>query len=379
MRNPSISENATETPVQVLASGQASPAKAQRHLGFDFLRVVATYMVMQIHTGEFYYIGSGGVVLSTADAYWVGWLNSLFRACVPLFVMLSGFYLFPVTDDSKFFRKRFSRVLTPFVVWCALYALYFHFRGNGTLTAALTNVLKIPVNYGTEVGHLWFVYMLLGIYLFAPVISPWIQSASRRSLEVFLLLWGLTLTVPYIHLYFPAVWGECYWNRTPSLYYFSGFLGYVVLAVYIKRFWMRPSALHSLAGMLLILAGYAITAWGFLHRLPVEHVVSRLELTWGFETINVAMMTTGVFLLFKNLHPSSDQSACWTVIRDISRRSYGMYLAHIMVLNAVFQLLDKRFASAAIKLPLIALLTFAATYLLMKALSLLPHSKWLVG
>jgi surface polysaccharide O-acyltransferase-like enzyme len=336
-------------------------------------------MVIQIHAGEFYYIGSDAGVLNTPDSHWVGWLNSLLRVSVPLFIMLSGFFLFPVHDERTFFRKRLGRVLPPFVIWCALYAFYFYFRGMVPLKGALLNILKIPVNYGTEVGHLWFVYMLLGIYLFAPVISPWIQSASRKSLEVFLLLWGLTLTLPYIHLCFPAVWGECYWNRTPSLYYFSGFLGYVVLAVYIKRFWMRASALNSLTGILLILAGYAITATGFLHRLPVEHVVSRLELTWGFETINVAMMTTGIFLLFKNLHSSSDRSACWTVIRDISRRSYGMYLAHIMVLNAVFQLLDKRFASAAIKLPLIALLTFAATYLLMKALSLLPRSKWLVG
>ena len=61
----------------------------RRHFGFDLLRVFATYMVMQIHTGEFEYIGSNGVIHS--DGAWaVGWINSLFRSSVPLFVMISA-------------------------------------------------------------------------------------------------------------------------------------------------------------------------------------------------------------------------------------------------------------------------------------------------
>jgi hypothetical protein len=45
----------------------------------------------------------------------------------------------------------------------------------------------------------------------------------------------------------------------------------------------------------LIVSGYAITASGFLHRLSTEQSLPRLELTWGFETINVAMITVGFF------------------------------------------------------------------------------------
>ena len=94
-------------------------------------------MVVQIHTGEFYYIGPGGSVLDTPAAHWVGWLNSLFRSCVPLFVMISGVFLFPVRDEGAFFRKRFSRVLVPFVVWCVIYAFYLYWQGTATLQGAL--------------------------------------------------------------------------------------------------------------------------------------------------------------------------------------------------------------------------------------------------
>lgn len=336
-------------------------------------------MVMQIHTGEFYYIGDAGAVLNTADSHWVGWYNSFFRTCVPLFVMISGYFLFPVNDEKLFFKKRLARVAVPFVIWCSLYAFYQYFRGQADLQTALINILKIPVNFGTEVGHLWFVYMLIGIYLFAPVISPWVQSAGKKSMQLYLVLWAISLLVPYIHLVFPEVLGEAFWNHTPLLYYFSGFLGYVILAAYIRRFMLDPKAWHYTIGIILITAGYAVTAYGFLHRLNTEPYIMTLELTWGFETLNVAMMACGLFMIFKNLHSFGGSPALNSLLSDIAAKSYGMYLAHIMVLNAVYAFLNDKFSTAAIKIPLIAVTTFAATYLFMKLLSLLPKSKWIVG
>ena len=336
-------------------------------------------MVVQIHTGEFYYIGPGGSVLDTHAAHLVGWLNSLFRSSVPLFVMISGAFLFPVRDEGAFFRKRFSRVLVPFVVWCVIYAFYLYWQRTINLQGALLDILKILVNFGTDVGHLWFVYMLLGIYLVAPVLSPWVESASRRSMERFLALWAVSLTIPYIHLVFPEIWGEAFWNSTPMLYYFTGYIGYAVAGAYFKRFHMQPSRSLSLTALVLILSGYAITASGFLHRLSTEHVLPKLELTWGFETINVAMMTVGLFLLFKDIQPVDPNSAPWKLIRDVSQRSYGMFLAHIIVLNAVYGLLNGRLSSPLIKIPTIAIVAFLGTYALVSLISLLPKSKWVVG
>ena len=63
-----------------------------RNYGLDILRVLACYMVIQIHAGEFYYIGPGITVLPGEGPFWVGIINSLFRTCVPLFVMLSGYF-----------------------------------------------------------------------------------------------------------------------------------------------------------------------------------------------------------------------------------------------------------------------------------------------
>jgi surface polysaccharide O-acyltransferase-like enzyme len=357
----------------------SAPLTQNRHRGFDLLRVIAIYMVMQIHTGEFEYIGTHGTVLHTAGSWAVGWTNSLLRVCVPLFVMISGFFLFPIGNERKFYKKRFTRVVIPFVVWCVVYAFYYYAQGTNSLRATLLNISHIPLNYGTEVGHLWFVYMLMAIYLIAPVLSPWIISASRKSMELFLLLWGMTLLLPFIHLFVPEVWGECYWNATPTLYYFSGFIGYVVLAVYIKRFLMAPSLRVDCIAIGLVVSGYAFTLAGFLLRLRYEQGVKNLELTWNFTTLNVAIMTAGLFLLFRNLYGNRWDSLLWRSIDDLSRMSFGMYLAHIIVLNAVHSHLAPMLGNAFLRIPTIALTTFVITYLGIKLLSFLPGSKYRIG
>ncbi len=353
---------------------------SKRNFGLDLLRVIACYLVIQVHAGEFFYIGEGGTVIPGIDSFWVNVYNSVGRAAVPLFVMLTGFFLLPVKGEMKpFFRKRFSRVLIPFIIWCALYAFYQFFMGKVDFQTACINVLKIVINFGTEVGHLWYVYMLIGLYLFAPIISPWIQSASRKSIEFFLAIWAVTLFLPYIHLVFNEVWGECFWNPTPMLHYFTGFLGYAVLGYYIKAYWNKPQKWNFPVGLLLLVAGYFVTYYGFSERLNTSELVSDLELTWGYGTINVAMMGLGLFLMLKNVEINNSDSFVGRIVTDISLKSYGMYLLHIMLLNFFYTYLEPYFSGAVSFVPCLAVITFIASYLVIYALSFLPKSKYLIG
>ena len=340
-----------------------------RNYGLDLLRVLACYMVLQVHAGEFYYIADGGLVAAGGEPVWACWLNSLCRTAVPLFVMLSGFFLLPVRERTRdFFARRFVRVVVPFLVWCVLYAIYQFLTGRTDAAGALLGVCRIPVNFGVEIGHLWFVYMLLGLYLFAPVVSPWIETASRRAMEGYLALWAFTLCIPYVHLVFPELLGECFWNDTPMLYYFSGFLGYMVLAAYLRRYHAAPRAWYKWGVALLVVAGIS-RRHGFS-----THGWRR---SGSSRTINVAAMSVGLFLLLKDVRPGAGRFA--GVVTDISRLSYGIYLIHIMLLNFFHGWLDPLIVSAGIKIPVLALCTFVSSYAVVKLISLLPGSKYVVG
>ena len=174
----------------------------KRNFALDVLRVLACYMVIQVHTGEFYYIGPIGDVIKGENAFWVDLYNSVCRSAVPLFVMLTGYFLLPVKDEpAQFFRKRFTRVVIPFIFWCIAYSFYQFFRGQVDFTTACTNILKIPVNFGTQVGHLWYVYMLMGLYLFAPIISPWLKNSFSKEHRA--ISWNMG--VYFVRALYPSV------------------------------------------------------------------------------------------------------------------------------------------------------------------------------
>lgn len=349
-----------------------------RVFSLDLLRVIACYLVIQVHAGEFFYIGEGNAVIAGNDAHWVGLLNSIGRSAVPLFIMLTGFFVLPVKDEmSSFFKKRFTRVAIPFVVWCIFYAFYKFFAGEIDIQTVFLNVLKIPVNFGTEVGHLWYVYMLIGLYLFIPIISPWIKQASQRGLLFYLTIWAITLLLPYIHQIFPEVLGECFWNNTPLLYYFSGFLGYAILGAYLKKYHSQKKQSDLLVGAILLIVGLVITTYIFQDRLYTQAYTPELELSWGYGTINVAMMALGLFFIFKNINCTN--SAATKTITSISNMSYGMYLLHIMILNVFYSMFNETIAVIWIKIPVISICTFIVSYLIIKAVSYLPKSKYIIG
>lgn len=345
--------------------------KKSRNYQLDVLRVLACYLVIHQHASEFFYIGEGGTIVTGENTFWVGIITSVARISVPLFVMISGYLLLPMQGTvSAFFRKRFTRILFPFVAWCVAYAFYRMFRNDGTWSGLLTDVLHIPVNFGVEVGHLWYIYMLMGLYLIVPVLSPWLSACSKRELQGYLGLWGLTTLLPYVHLVFPALLGECFWNPTPAFYYLNGFAGYLVLGFYLKKYDV-PSVGLSL---IFVLSGYAVTAAVFCSRIYTSAMVAELELSWGFCTANVALLTLGVFALVMHC---PDRKCGW--LQDVSVKSYGMYLSHIMLLNLVYEQLASWLPDARVAVPVIALVTFVCVYVLVKLLSYLPYSKYWLG
>ena len=59
---------------------------------------------------------------------------------------------------------------------------------------ALIHIINIPVNFGVEVGHLWYIYMLIGLYLLVPILSPWLNSCTKKELQGYLILCSDGLT-----------------------------------------------------------------------------------------------------------------------------------------------------------------------------------------
>lgn len=370
--------------------------KDSRVVFLDWLRMMACFMVILVHCIEpFYYGGPGGLyIASLSDARWVTLLNTPLRAAVPLFVLASSYLLVPLkTDTGTFFRKRLVRVFVPFLVWSLIYAV-IPMPGSGGAVDAEGNLKSLLFNFVmTSSGHMWFVYMLLGVYLLMPMISPWLEKISRKEEKVFLCLWAFTTVLPLIQPLAKSVtgstylWGECQWNTFGTFYYVSGFIGYVVLGHYMRTHAGEASWKKTLAyAVPFWVAGYALAAGGFWNMIPDAegYPVSssyadafRMEAQRGFCTAGIMLQTVAYFLVFRKI--TCDGWFYRRIVLPISKLSYGMYLMHMVVLGPVSAMVSSWTGSTPVVMVTSALITYVLCALACRLIAFIPKSKYLIG
>lgn len=357
----------------------------------DYLRVAACFMVILVHCIEPFYLGGNGTYIASAsDAIWVTAINSLLRVAVPLFVMTSSYLLVPVTGDTtQFFRRRIERVAIPFLVWSLLYAIVPMWGSNGEIDI-LGNLSTLTFSFMPHSGHLWFVYMLLGIYLIMPIISPWLERVSARGERIFIALWFLSTAIPFLRAVAvsvrggsPVIWGEASWNEFHTLYYVSGFIGYVVTAHYIRKYVNWSVAKTFAITIPMLVAGYFITAIPFYMQIPESFPVNEsidlaidMELSWGFTTTGAALQTIAIFLMFKLI---TKPCRIYPTVLRLSNNSYGIYLMHMFVLVAVFDIVKGWCIGTPLTMVVSAMLTFIVSAIITRLLSHIPMSKYIVG
>lgn len=196
----------------------------------------------------------------------------------------------------------------------------------------------------------------------------------QKQLQGYLCLWGFTNCIPYIHLVFPTILGECFWNPSPMLYYFTGFAGYYILGFYIRRY----NSLSSRTSLILIVTGYLFTAFFYQYRINVATSVSELELGWRFCAINISLMAFGVFSLIKNIHWKQNGLTAG-FIKDLSRKSYAVYFIHLIIVQYLHPAISQTDLPIYINIPLITTICFICSYLIISLLYLIPGINKYIG
>lgn len=361
----------------------------KRIVFLDYVRVAACFLVMLVHACENYYgapgstdmAGSQSFLANETDRLWVSLFDGISRMAVPLFMMVSAYLLLPMREDEsarQFYRRRTLRILPPLGFFMVLYAVLPLLWGQTDAATACRDLLRLPLNFPTLAGHLWFMYPLIGIYLFTPVVSPWLRRVSAREERFFIALFLLSTCIPYLNRWCGEVWGQCFWNEYHMLWYFSGYLGYAVMAHYIRVHltWRRRRRL--VVGAAALAVGAALTVASFyVQAVPgVVHATPELEIGWAFCTINCVLLTAGAFLLFTCIR----RQEAPRVVVELSRLSYGMYLMHIFWLGLWVALIKQTWAwPTAAAIPAIAVNTFLSCYLTARVVSRIPGSRWLIG
>jgi surface polysaccharide O-acyltransferase-like enzyme len=219
-----------ESTQKVVASGQK-----EYIVWLDIVRFVALFIIVCCHCANpFNWVPDDSPVIGDIK-FWGAIHGSMLRHGVSLFVMITGALLLPVRGDAlPFYKKRIGRVFFPFLIWSVIYCLFpvivgwvgggeqlirsfFPYVGDDlmdqSLTVSLKHIAMIPFNFSTICVHLWYIYLLIGLYLYIPIFSAWVEKTSERTKLWFLIAWAVTTLLPY-YTYFAStyIWSTCSWN-----------------------------------------------------------------------------------------------------------------------------------------------------------------------
>jgi len=378
------------------------PPINERVVWADVLRFVAMFMVIGVHCTDPFNI-SPAARLNPDYNFWGTIYGSFLRACVPLFVMLTGMLLLPVRQEAgPFYKKRILRVLYPFLIWSVLYGLFPWFTGIiGSEPSIITkffvyagenpsqafgdsfrNILMIPFNFTPMSTHMWYIYLLIGLYLFMPIFSAWVKTATDKQKRMYLYMWGVTLLLPYLNEYVSRyILGSCPWNGSfGMLYYFAGFNGYLLLGHYLSKGNSWSIKKTALISSILFGVGYAITYIGFGRMVADPNSTEeQIELFFLYCTPNVVMMTMAVFLIIQKIRITN---TFWVnILTNLTKCGFGIYMVHYFLVGPSFMIVDLLQVSIPLQVPVATTLTFAFAWIFTALIyKLLPSkAKYIMG
>ncbi len=276
-----------------------------RNRQLDFMKVVAALAVVCLHV-------SAEVVTKAPDVASSSWqignlIDSYSRWCVPVFVMISGALLLTNPNGQtaiEFYKKRLNRLLTPLIFWSLFYII---------LTARLNNDFSIEdalhrIKTGKPYFHLWYLYMLFGLYIITPLLRIIIQVSSRSDRFVHMIFWFMIAFTYSIYVTFETIF----------IAYTVSYIGYFLAGNYLSN-------IQTEINRKLLMLGAMVS--GFIISYMVSYLYADLgryswELMYNYANPLVVMMSICIFIILSNVRIES----VW--ISKLSMVTFGIYLIH---------------------------------------------------
>lgn len=248
-------------------------------------------------------------------------IQVMVRWAVPVFVMISGFLLldpgkrFDVHKASSYIVRMAIVLATVGYFYCLIETYISGESASiwGVILVSLRNLIE-----GKSWAHMWYVYMLIGLYAFTPMLRCFVKCADEKTMRFTLgVLFLLTIVRPTVNtLSGLSITGFNCWEDPCLFYYLAGH--------YFSRMPQKRAAQISLA---------AIGAVGLAGSLVyVKYAAISYESVVGPSNVFVACYSMGLFMLSRDAKWAV-RAAQKTVVQQISKYSFGIYLFHIVFLN----------------------------------------------
>jgi surface polysaccharide O-acyltransferase-like enzyme len=332
-----------------------------RILYIDILRIISILAVITIHASTSFFKNIN-VDWVAANLY-----DSFSRWSVPVMVMISGLLLLDPQKEYPikiFFKKRFNKILIPLIFWGIVYTIWKYKTGIIAWQPLPMGLILKSFIDGTVFYHLWFVYMIIGLYISTPILRIYIKHATRNDMKYFLIVWFISSNI--IDLFMKRI----NIGSLIDLHLFTGYVGYYILGYYLKDLEYDRKGIIS--------TPYVLFIGGFLITFVGTYIISINKglydgIFYNYLALNVLMMSIGIFLLVKEIEWSKTIKNIYlkNSILDIGPLAFGIYLIHALILQW-FNLLIEIKGNPLIDIPITVILVASISYILIKIMKKLP-------
>lgn len=328
----------------------------------DVGRCLAALFVIYVHSSVGYISLYGKI--SAAEWHTANLLNSIARVCVPLFIMMSGALVLgkPVPSWSSYIKRRSAATLKPYLFGAVLY-LTWDWLAHGTMPLSMHDYVK-QFLLGGAYYHLYFLFILLGLYVIAPILQEIGRILPGTLISTTMILFALAITERHIQPYGLTLGyislGICY-SYLP--YFLSGYLLYNLS----RPCGYLPSALFTAST--LVTAGISWLAYKYGSAQVADPFVQ-------YTSFNVVIQSLAAYWLLLQIKVRKDKVQ---LIQRIADLTLGIYIIHIVVLSQISAWMSQVFT-----IPLILqaifypIATFVITALLTRVLHAIPGIKGFV-
>ena len=281
----------------------------------DVLNCIAIIFVLLLHSSQLAHFGTS----KDSNFAVTEIIQCLFIPAVYIFFMNSGATLLDYRDKygtKEFYKKRFKRVLIPFIFWSIFYYLLnsrFHsfpgpiFQENVGIKNFLEQFLNNNIN-----NLFWFFYSIIALYLVTPIFSVLVKKHRNVLFGVVVVYFVFTDLITYLGKLININFLTKYINQ-PLLT--SSYLGYFVIGYLIKENYFNRKSEN-----ILIIVGFACLL------LNILNVLTGLKYSF-LGNIGPFLYSVGLYILIKrfvNHHTNYN----YKIAQWLSGSSLGIYILH---------------------------------------------------
>lgn len=169
----------------------------------NVLRLFACLLVVLSHViGTALQTYSAG--LMEVQIYILKGIHNCIRWHVPIFVMISG-ALFLDPEKSITVKKMYTKYIFRIVLGIIIWGIIYHYvritmeQKDLRLSYLGKSILAVITN--DPFSHLWYLYMILGLYIIQPVLFQFIRSSSQKNVLLLIcVLFLFTSLLPTIEI-----------------------------------------------------------------------------------------------------------------------------------------------------------------------------------